>query len=117
MELELRNGDYVSDGAGGLRRLEGDQALLQRVLFRLKAHRGSFPFWDGLGSRLWQLGCLPARERQAAAKQYVTEALAEETGLQGESTELTERGDGSGLLTVELTYQEEPLTVSLEIGE
>ena len=76
MELELRNGDYVSDGAGGLRRLEGDQALLQRVLFRLKAHRGSFPFWDGLGSRLWQLGCLPARERQAAAKQYVTEALA-----------------------------------------
>ena len=60
---------------------------------------------------------LPARERQAAAKQYVTEALAEETGLQVESTELTERGDGSGLLTVELTYQEEPLTVTLEIGE
>ena len=47
----------------------------------------------------------------------MTEALAEETGLQVESTELTERGDGSGLLTVELTYQEEPLTVTLEIGE
>lgn len=117
MELELRNGDYVSNGTGGLNRLEGNQALLQRVLFRLKAHRGSFPFWNGLGSRLWQLGCLPARERRAAAKQYVTEALAEEPGLQVESTELTERGDGSGFLVVELTYQEEPLTVTLDIDE
>lgn len=117
MELELRNGDYVPNGTGGLNRLEGDQALLQRVLFRLKAHRGSFPFWDSLGSRLWQLGRLPARERQTAAKQYVVEALAEEPGLQVESAELTQSGDGSGMLTVELTYQEEPLTVTLDIDE
>ena len=56
MELELRNGDYVSDGAGGLRRLEGDQALLQRVLFRLTARRGQFPFLEELGSRLaWEV--------------------------------------------------------------
>lgn len=117
MELELRNGDYVPDGTGGLRRLEGNQALVQRVLFRLKARRRSFPFWDSLGSRLWRLGRLPARERQAAARQYVTEALAEETGLRIESVELAREGDGAALLTVGLTYGEELLTVTLEVDE
>ena len=117
MELELRNGDYVPDGTGGLRRLEGNQALVQRVLFRLKARRRSFPFWDSLGSRLWRLGRLPVRERQAAARQYVTEALAEETGLRIESVELAREGDGAALLTVGLTYAEELLTVTLEVDE
>ena len=59
MELALRNGDYLSDGAGGLRRAQGKEALLQRVMFRLTAKRGSFPFWEDLGSRLWQLSHLP----------------------------------------------------------
>ena len=117
MELELRNGDYVPDGTGGLRRLEGNQALVQRVLFRLKARRRSFPFWDSLGSRLWRLGRLPVRERQAAARQYVTEALAEETDLRIESVELAREGDGAALLTVGLTYGEELLTVTLEVDE
>ena len=40
MELKLQNGDYVSDGAAGLRRVEGAEALLQRVIFRLTA-----PLW------------------------------------------------------------------------
>ena len=63
MELELRNGDYAADGVGGLRRVRGREALLQRVLFRLTARRGAFPFWETLGSRLWALGTLPAPER------------------------------------------------------
>ena len=117
MELELQNGDYVPNGTGGLRRLEGDQALAQRVLFRLKARRGSFPFWDSLGSRLWQLGRLPARERQAAARQYVEEAQAGEAGGRVESVELAQGGDGIALLTVGLTYGEEPLAVTLEVEE
>ena len=77
-ELELRDEDYVADGAGGLRRVTGDAALLQRVLFRLTARRGTFPFWETLGSRLWQLGRVSPAGRQAAARQYVAEALAEE---------------------------------------
>lgn len=56
MTLKIQNGDYVTDGCGGLERVEGTQALLQRVLFRLKARRGQFPFLETLGSRLWQLG-------------------------------------------------------------
>ncbi len=60
MELAMQNGDYVPDGVGGLRRVSGREALLQRVLFKLAARRGAFPFREDLGSRLWQLPQLPA---------------------------------------------------------
>ena len=55
MELRLEQGDYVPNGAGGFQRLEGAEALLQRVLFRLTARRGQFPFLPELGSRLYAL--------------------------------------------------------------
>ena len=70
MELKLQNGDYVLDGAARLCRVEGAEALLQRVLFRLSARRGAFPFWGTLGTQLWQLGRLPAA-RPAAGRQTV----------------------------------------------
>lgn len=117
MEMELRDGDYVPDGTGGLRRLGGSEAALQRALFRLKARRGQFPFWETLGSSLWKLGRLPVREHQAAARQYVAEALAEETGLRVETVELTHGADGRGALRVELTYGGERLTAALTLGE
>ena len=94
MGLSLRNGDYVPDGTGGLRRTEGREALLEQVLFRLTARRGTFPFLPELGSRLWQLGQLPAARRQSAAEQYVEEALAAEPGLTVEQVILTESGGG-----------------------
>ena len=53
---------------------------MEQVLFRLTARRGTFPFLPELGSRLWQLGQLPAARRQSAAEQYVAEALAAELG-------------------------------------
>ncbi|WP_298024012.1 hypothetical protein [uncultured Dysosmobacter sp.] len=115
MELQLRDGDYIPNGAGGLRRVTGREALLQRMLFRLTARRGSFPFWEDLGSRLWQLGQVPAVQRQSAAKQYVAEALAEEPGLRVDSVELTETGDGAAALLVELFYEGERLTAALDI--
>lgn len=114
MELVLRNGDYVSDGAAGVCRVRGQEALLQRVLFRLSAKRGTFPFWETLGSRLWQLGRLPVSDRQAAAKQYVTEALAEERGLSVEDVILTQSGE-SAALTAELSYEGERLSVTMEL--
>ena len=72
MGLSLRNGDYVPDGTGGLRRTEGREALLEQVLFRLTARRGTFPFLPELGSRLWQLGQLPAARASAT---YCSAAL------------------------------------------
>ena len=114
MELALRNGDYLSDGTGGLRRVQGKEAVLQRVLFRLTAKRGSFPFWEDLGSCLWQLGQLPMAARQAAAKQYVTEALAGERGVHVEQVTLVQTGDRAEL-TAKMTWQGEALSVTVEI--
>ena len=114
MELELRNGDYVADGAGGLRRVQGREALLQRVLFRLTARRGAFPFWEGLGSRLWALGRVPAPQRQAAACQYVTEALAEEP-VAVEDVSLEEGPEGAASVTARLRYEGGDLPVTVEV--
>ena len=80
MGLCLRNGDYVPDGRGGLRRAEGQEALLERVLFRLTARRGTFPFLPELGSRLFELSrSTPAklRENALAAASEALEPIAE----------------------------------------
>jgi phage gp46-like protein len=114
MELALRNGDYVPDYAGGVQRLTGRDALLQRVMFRLTARRGTFPFREDLGSRLWQLGQVSTSARQAAAKQYVTEALAEETELTVEGVTLVQQ-ETDAALTVELSYEGETLSVTVEL--
>ena len=110
MGLSLRNGDYVPDGTGGLRRTEGREALLEQVLFRLTARRGTFPFLPELGRQL------PAARRQSAAEQYVAEALAAEPGLTVEQVILTESGGGRAQVTVGLTWQGETLSVTVEVS-
>ena len=114
MELELKNGDYIADGVGGLRRVQGREALLQRVLFRLTARRGAFPFWEDLGSRLWALGRVPATERQAAARQYVTEALSDEP-VTVENVTLEREEDGTASVTARLRYEGESLPVTVTV--
>ena len=117
MGLSLRNGDYVPDGTGGLRRTEGREALLEQVLFRLTARRGTFPFLPELGSRLWQLGQLPAARRQSAAEQYVAEALAEEPGLTVAGVALEELPEGRAAVTAELLWEGETLSATVEIQQ
>ena len=114
MELKLHDGDYVPDGVGGLRAAHGQEALLQRVLYRLTARRGQFPFCETLGSRLWQLGRLPAAQRQSAAKQFVAEALAEED-VQVRTVTLTQNGDATADLKAELDWQGQQLEVTLPV--
>ena len=111
-ELKLRNGEYVKDGSR-LKTAEGQEALLQRVLFKLTARRGRFPFQEELGSRLWSLSAVPRQQRQAAARQFVAEALAEED-LTVESVELTERGTVT-VLTARLSCRGQKLAVTLDI--
>lgn len=55
--LRMKNGDYVPKGSG-LETVSGSEAVLQRVLLRLTARRGAFPFMESFGSRLWTLGQL-----------------------------------------------------------
>ena len=115
MELRLKNGDYVPDGVGGLQRVEGREELLQRVLFKLTARRGKFPFQEDLGSRLWQLGRLSASQRQSAAAQYVAEALEGERDLSVEAVELMPTENGTAKLKADLLYRGEELNVALDI--
>ena len=129
--LRMKNGDYVPKGSG-LETVSGSEAVLQRVLLRLTARRGAFPFIESCGSRLWTLGQLKAAERQAAAaqvqaleaqadwvlaaaEQYVAEALAEETGLTVDSVTLTQSGGECAALTVQLTAGDTALTAEVAL--
>lgn len=108
--LKILNGDYVSDGLGGVVQTEGKEALLQRVLFRLTARRGQFPFLESMGSRLYTLGQGVPALCQSAAQQAVAEALADEGGLQAEQVTLS--GEN---LAVALLYEGEELSVRLSV--
>ena len=101
MELKLEQGDYVPDGA--------------RVLFRLTARRGQFPFLPELGSRLYQLGREKPSAREALALQYVTEALAQEKDLAVLRTALTQEGAGAAVLQVELEWRGAPLAIQVDL--
>ena len=115
MELMLRDGDYVPDGAGGLRTVEGADALLQQVLFRLQARRGGLPFLPELGSRLYLLPREKASARPALARQYTVEALADIEGLSVEEVNLSEMADGALTVRVQLVWKGAPLTVEVEV--
>ncbi|MEG1857487.1 MAG: hypothetical protein RR216_02010 [Pseudoflavonifractor sp.] len=102
MELMIKDGDYVPDGNGGFRRAEGSDALLQRVLWKLTVKRGSFPFLPEMGSRLYLLPRERPGRRLTAARQYISEALADEIGLAVGEVRLEESEDGTICLTAEL---------------
>ncbi len=114
MEIKIQNGDYVPDGLGGVVRLSGAEALLERILFRLTARRGGLPPLPALGSRLHLLGREPASQRLSAARQYVAEALTEEDVTVTDVT-LAPKDGGRMNLTVFLTYEGEALSVTLDI--
>ena len=114
METKISNGDYVSDGLGGVERCKGTDALLERVLFRLTARRGQFPPVPGLGSRLYLLGREPAAQRLSAARQYAAEALAEEDVTISDVLLAPEAG-GRARLTVLLDYRGEALNMAVTV--
>ena len=115
MELKIRDRDYVSDGAGGLVRVSGREELLERVLYKLSVRRGSFALAPELGSELHLLWREKGERRATAAKQYVAEALAEETALTVSGVSLERKGDLL-LLRAALLYEGETLEVSVRIG-
>ena len=110
MELKLKNGDYVPDGAGGLLGGSGAEEILARVLFRLTARRGGLPFLPELGSELYLVLREKPSARLAAARQYVAQAL------EGEDVTVTDvrlEDEGrSARLTVSLLWQGEELSVT-----
>lgn len=116
MERKLKNGDYIPSEKGGLTVVTGTDALLQRVLFRLTARRGAFPFLPQLGSKLYLLPREKPSARQALAMQYAVQALEEETEVKVTGVTVKER-DGVLDLTVALDRQGQALHADVTIGE
>ncbi len=115
MEPKLQNGDYVPDQLGGVVRLEDENALLQRVLYRLTARRGQFPLLPELGSQLYRLGSQPPGDRLSAARQYVAQALEPED-VAVRDVKLSSAGDGRMDLTAELLYRGRDLSITLTVS-
>ena len=114
MEWKLVDGDYIPNGTGGVDGLSGGEEVLARVLYRLTARRGAFPFLPELGSRLYQLGRESPSARQALAVQYVAEALREEKDLKVEDVELVQTGE-TGFLSVRLNWQGKPFAAEVAL--
>ena len=113
MALMLRDGDYVSDGKGGLRTVSGSEEVLDRVLWKLTVRRGSFPFLPELGSRLHLLGQVPAGRRETLARQYAAEALSDEE-LTVTGVSLSEE-EGRTRLAVRMDWKGKTLTASVRL--
>lgn len=113
MELKLKDRDYIPDGSGGLKRAEGAEAVLARVLFRLSARRGGLPFLPELGSRLHEVLREKPSARLAAAKQYVAQALEQEN-VEVTDVVLTQTQEGAQLV-VSLLWQGETLSVTTQV--
>ena len=114
MEPKLSDGDYVPDGLGGIVRCSDADALLERVLFRLTAHRGGSPFLPQLGSRLYLLGRERPSERLSAAWQYAAEALSEEDVTITDLT-LVPAGEGRMELTIHMDHEGTELSAVLTV--
>lgn len=107
----VRDGDYLPDGQGGFQRTQGDEELLQRVLWKLSIRRGAFPLLPKLGSRLYLLLREQPSRREALAQQYVAEALSGEPGLEITGTAL----GADGVLQVDLAWNDQALSVTAEV--
>lgn len=114
VELQWNDGDLIPNGAGGFCHVEGSRALIQRVLFKLTARRGSFPFLPELGSRLYTLGREKPGARPALCGQYVREALKDEDVTVTDVT-YNDMG-GQAQVKVFLQWQGQKLEVTAEIG-
>lgn len=117
MGLSLRNGDYVPDGTGGLRRTEGREALLEQVLFRLTARRGTFPIPAGAGEPAVAAGTAARRQTAERGGTICGGGPGGGTGADGGA------GDFDGIrrrpghqVTVGLTWQGEALSVTVEVS-
>ncbi len=81
MALKIADGKYVLTDRGDPVSVRGDDEVLERVLFKLKVRRNSFLPMPNLGSRLYLLPKEKKANIENAARQYITEALAEETDI------------------------------------
>jgi len=115
MELQFRNGgDYIPSENGGFKTVTGVDEILQRVMFKLTARRGAFPFLPELGSRLYTLSGEKRSNRQSAAEQFIIEALSDEPEIVFDEAVLKESGNELDI-TVKLDYLGTKHTLTLKL--
>ena len=105
---------YVPDGFGSFVRLQEEEALLERALFKLTCRRGAFPFLPELGSRLRELGRLRPSARNAAAQQYAAQAL-EGMGMEVTCARVRMVSDDQADVAIELVYDGAQRTVEVTV--
>ena len=115
MELKLTDGKYVLGAEKAPVELDDAATLAQRVALRLRVRRGAFVPMPTFGSRLWQLGRVSRAGRETAAREFVLEALADETELTLETLTLTEGADGDAALKLTFSCESGTLVVETEI--
>lgn len=115
MELELNCGKYVPAPWGGLKTVNGQQEKIQRIMMRLAACRGCFAPMPDYGSRLYTLPGLKPSARAAAARQFVHEALEDESGIEIESVDCTELPGGLITVSVALSLSGESVGLSFTV--
>lgn len=115
VDAYLVDGDYVYDGAGGVKSSDDERdALLRRCLDRLKARRGGCLLEPEFGSRLWTIGREERRGRESAAMRYASEALEPE-GVSVRGASVVELGGGAVCVsvTVEIDGDSQVLSVTI----
>ncbi len=113
MELRLEDGRYVPTGHMALERVSGAEELLQRVIMKLRVPRGSFYPRPDYGSRLHRLYSVKAAMRESFARQFIQEALADETGLALDFLEISYLAEDEMSISAVFTY-DGGVTLSVE---
>lgn len=114
MELKLKNGDYVPDGAGGFVRCTGHEALLAEALYRLTCRRGAFPLLPELGSHMHLLLREKPGALRAAARQWAMQAL-QDMDLTVTDVAVTVTGHDLAEILVHLTAAGQRTTLEVTI--
>lgn len=114
MSLLLKERDYAADGNGGVTVVQGGDALVNEVLFRLTARRGSFPFLPELGSRMGQLRREKPSAWETLARQFAAEALAGLDGVTVTGAAVRRERDAL-MMTVELLWENTVLSVTAQL--
>lgn len=115
MSLLLKDRDYAADGNGGVVAVRDGEALLNEVLFRLTARRGSFPFLPKLGSRMDRLRREKPSAREVLALQFAVEALEEMDEVTVTGAAVRQEGDRLWV-SVYLLWRGERLSVTAQLG-
>ena len=96
--------------------MSGSLELAQRVEMKLCARRGGFALMPQFGSRLYMLPGVRASEREAAARQYIAEALADEPLVELEGLTLAYIGDSVLQLELSFTALESEFEISTTVS-